>query len=115
MSSKIKKIVVVGGGSSGWMTAATLCTQLEGVEVSVIESPDHPIMGVEAGKYLGGIRHWTNLIGLKDKDFMPMVDGSYKLSIKFTDFEGPGTDPFIILSVNQLCLSKVLLQTIGGS
>ena len=36
MSSKIKKIVVVGGGSSGWMTAATLCTQLEGVEVSVL-------------------------------------------------------------------------------
>ena len=93
MSSKIKKIVVVGGGSSGWMTAATLCTQLEGVEVSVIESPDHPIMGVGEST-LGGIRHWTNLIGLKDKDFMPMVDGSYKLSIKFTDFEGPGTGSF---------------------
>lgn len=93
MSSKIKKIVVVGGGSSGWMTAATLCTQLEGVEISVIESPDHPIMGVGEST-LGGIRHWTKYVGLEDKDFMRETDASYKLSIKFTDFEGPGTGGF---------------------
>lgn len=93
MSTKIKKIVVVGGGSAGWMSAATFATQLDKVEIVVIESPDFPVLGVGEST-LGGIRHWTSLIGIEDKDFMPKVDGSYKLSIKFTDFEGTGTGGF---------------------
>ena len=93
MSTKIKKIVVVGGGSAGWMSAATFATQLDKVEIVVIESPDFPVLGVGEST-LGGIRHWTSLVGVKDKDFLPKVDGSYKLSIKFTDFEGTGTGGF---------------------
>ena len=55
-------------------------------------SPDFPILGVE--RALGGIKHWTSLIGLEDKDFLKETDGSYKLSIKFTDWSGKNTGGF---------------------
>ncbi len=93
MSKKIKSVCIVGGGSSGWMTAATFATQFPEIKVKIIESPDFPIMGVGEST-LGGIKHWTSLIGLEDKDFLTKTDGSYKLSIKFTDWSGKNTGGF---------------------
>ena len=93
MSKKIKSVCIVGGGSSGWMTAATFATQFPEIKVKIIESPDFPIMGVGEST-LGGIKHWTSLIGPEDKDFLKETDGSYKLSIKFTDWLGKNTGGF---------------------
>jgi len=81
----IEKIVVVGGGSAGWMTAATLIKAFPNKDISVIESKDVPVIGVGEST-LGGIRRWTRFIGLDEKDFFKATDASYKLSIKFTDF-----------------------------
>ena len=75
MSKKIKSVCIVGGGSSGWMTAATFATQFPKMDVTIIESPDFPILGVGEST-LGGIKHWTSLIGLEDKDFLKETDGS---------------------------------------
>ena len=93
MSKKIKSVCIVGGGSSGWMTAATFATQFPKMNITIIESPDFPILGVGEST-LGGIKHWTSLIGLEDKDFLKETDGSYKLSIKFTDWSGKNTGGF---------------------
>ena len=93
MSKKIKSVCIVGGGSSGWMTAATFATQFPKMNITIIESPDFPILGVGEST-LGGIKHWTSLIGLEDKDFLKEADGSYKLSIKFTDWSGKNTGGF---------------------
>ena len=46
MSKNIKKILIVGGGSSGWMTAAALIKQLPDIKVTLIESPSTPTIGV---------------------------------------------------------------------
>ena len=43
MSKPINKIVIVGGGSAGWMTAATLIHRLKGREVVLIEDPNTQI------------------------------------------------------------------------
>tara|TARA_B100000900_G_scaffold174226_1_gene147821 strand:- start:2900 stop:4612 length:1713 start_codon:yes stop_codon:yes gene_type:complete len=93
MSKKIKSVCIVGGGSSGWMSAATFATQLPNIDVTIIESPDFPILGVGEST-LGGIKHWSSLIGLEDKDLLKATDGSYKLSIKFTDWLGKNTGGF---------------------
>jgi tryptophan halogenase len=81
----VNNIVVVGGGSSGWMTAATLIKAFPTKNITVIESKDVPIVGVGEST-LGGIRHWTKFIGLDEDSFFKYTDASYKLSIKFTDF-----------------------------
>jgi tryptophan halogenase len=82
---KVDKIVIVGGGSAGWMTAATLITAFPNKEVVVIESKDVPTVGVGEST-IGGIRTWTRFIGLQESEFFADTDASLKLSIKFTDF-----------------------------
>jgi flavin-dependent dehydrogenase len=81
----VNKIVVLGGGSAGWMTAATLKHHLPNKEVCVIESPNIPTVGVGEST-IGQINAWLHDLDIKDKDWMVHCDASYKLSIKFTDF-----------------------------
>lgn len=78
-------ILVVGGGSAGWMSAATLIKKFPNSNITLVESSDVPTVGVGEST-LGFIRDWTNYLGLDDKDFIKHTNGSYKLSIKFTDF-----------------------------
>jgi len=85
MSKKINKVVIVGGGSAGWMSAASFIKAFPNKEIIVIESPDYATVGVGEST-LGGIKRWTNWIGIDEKDFMPYTDAVYKMSIKFTDF-----------------------------
>lgn len=80
-----KKIVIVGGGSAGWMTAATLCKNFPEIHVTLVESPNIAISGVGEST-ITGINEWMNLIGVEDKDFMKATDAVYKLSIKFENF-----------------------------
>jgi hypothetical protein len=82
---KIDKIVIVGGGSAGWMSAATLVKNFPNKSITVIESPDSPTVGVGEST-IGQINEWLFSLGIKDDDWMQFCDASYKLSIKFTDF-----------------------------
>src|SRR6056300_232874 len=85
----LKKIMIVGGGSAGWMTAATLIKCFPNKSITLIESPNIATVGVGEST-LGQIRGWTALLGIDDKDFITHTDGSYKLSIKFKDFYKKG-------------------------
>ena len=83
------KILIIGGGSAGWMTAATLESQFPHYKISLIESKNIPSIGVGEST-LVQITDWMSLLKIKDEDFLKHVDGSYKLSIKFTDFYKKG-------------------------
>ena len=89
----MKNIIVVGGGSAGWMSAATLIRAFPDKNITVIESPDVSTVGVGEST-LGHINGWLNYLNIEDKDFMPYCDASYKLSIKFTDFYKKGAGSF---------------------
>lgn len=85
MIKDLSKIVVVGGGSAGWMTAAMLIKFFPNWDISVIESPDVPTVGVGESTLLG-IKNYCNFLEIDERDFMSYTDASYKMSIKFTDF-----------------------------
>jgi tryptophan halogenase len=89
----IKTITVVGGGSAGWMTAATLVKNFPNIKINVIESPNVPTVGVGEST-LGQINEWLATLDIKDEDWMKECDASYKLSIKFTDFYKKGAGAF---------------------
>ena len=85
----MKKIMIVGGGSAGWMTAATLIKFFPNKEITVIESPDVPTVGVGESTIFQ-IREWLRSLEIDTEDFIKHTDASYKLSIKFTDFYKKG-------------------------
>jgi hypothetical protein len=85
MIKPVNKIVIVGGGSAGWMSAAALIKAYPEKDIVVIESPNVPILGVGEST-LGGINDYCKFLEINEKDFMSYTDASYKMSIKFTDF-----------------------------
>lgn len=93
MSKQVKKIVIVGGGSAGWMAASTLVGLKVCDDVTVIESPNIPTVGVGEST-LAGINNWLHTLGIKDEDFMAACDATYKLSIRFEDFYRKGSGGF---------------------
>jgi len=85
----VKSITIVGGGSAGWMTAATLLKAFPNKNISLIESPNIATIGVGEST-IQGIRKWIKYLEIDDRDFLSATEGSYKLSIKFTDFYKKG-------------------------
>jgi tryptophan halogenase len=87
--STVNNIIIIGGGTAGWMTASTLIKCFPYKNISLIESPNISTVGVGEST-LGQIRGWQALLDIKDKDFLVECDATYKLSIKFTDFYQKG-------------------------
>ena len=86
---QINSIIIVGGGSSGWFTASMLATKCPEIDVTLIESPNVPTIGVGESTILN-INWFINALGMKDEDWMPQCDATYKATIKFTDFYKKG-------------------------
>jgi len=81
----INKITIVGGGSAGWMTAAALVKFFPEKDITVIESPNTPPIGVGESTY-DGIRYFCTLLEIDNKDFFAYTDASIKLGITFSNF-----------------------------
>mgnify|MGYP003651311823 CR=1 FL=1 len=89
MDNETYDIIIVGGGSAGWMSASTLIKEFPDKKIALIESPEIATIGVGEST-IQQIRSWIKYLGINDKDFLKYVDGTYKLSIKFTDFYKKG-------------------------
>lgn len=88
------KLIIVGGGSAGWMTASALIKSFPNKEIILIESPNVPTIGVgeSTTQYM---REWVDFLGLKDEEWMPACDATYKFGLKFVNFaEGDFYYPF---------------------
>lgn len=88
-----KKILIVGGGSAGWMTAATLIKAHPEKEITLVESKDISKIGVGEST-TAGLPAWLQSLEIDHADFMQYTDAAYKLSIKFTDFHSIGDGGF---------------------
>ncbi|MFN7159093.1 MAG: tryptophan 7-halogenase, partial [Erythrobacter cryptus] len=80
------RVVVLGGGTAGWMTAAGLAGLLPGLaRVSLIESEEIGIVGVGEAT-LPHIRSFVERLGIDEAAFMKATHATYKLGIDFRDF-----------------------------
>jgi len=82
---RVNDIVIVGGGSAGWMAATTFVRLFPKKKITLIESPDIKTVGVGEST-INQFKQWLYLVGIKDDEFMKHCDASYKFTIRFTNF-----------------------------
>ena len=100
-----RKLLIVGGGSAGWMAAAYLDAALNRggapqgprgdqgrrvVDITLVESPDVPRIGVGEAT-VPSINHILEVIGIDERAFLQRVDGTFKQAIRYDDWLRGGT------------------------
>ena len=86
----VRNIVVVGGGTAGWMTAAALSKLLGGqYRIRLVESDDIGIIGVGEAT-IPNIKNFNNALAIDEDEFLRATKGTFKLGIEFVDWGAIG-------------------------
>jgi tryptophan 7-halogenase len=87
MSHRIQSVVIVGGGTAGWLTAGVIAARHQGrrqagFSVTLVESPNIPIIGVGEGTW-PTLRSTLQNMGVSETDFFRHCNAAFKQGAKF--------------------------------
>lgn len=98
MSKPVTRVVVVGGGAAGWITAGVIAAEHDarletGIDVVLIESPDVATIGVGEGTW-PTMRETLRKLGISETDFIRDCDASFKQGTRFDRWHTGTADDF---------------------
>ena len=93
MDGQVNRVLVVGGGTAGWLTAGILASTLNSkdensVQITLVESPNIPILGVGEGTW-PTIRSTLAKMGIDEGEFMRECDATFKQGSEFVNWMNP--------------------------
>ncbi|HKJ17801.1 MAG TPA: tryptophan halogenase family protein [Xanthomonadales bacterium] len=98
MSQKINRVVILGGGSAGWLTAGVLAAEHKtktnpDISITLVESPDVQIIGVGEGTW-PSMRDTLQRMGVSEAEFLIHCDASFKQGSKFSGWVSGEKDDY---------------------
>ena len=86
----VKRVVIAGGGTAGWLAAAVLSRQLgRMLDITLVESEEIGTIGVGEAT-IPTMRAFQSLLGVDEREFMRATKASFKLGIAFEGWTRPG-------------------------
>lgn len=92
---KIREIVIIGGGTAGWMAAAALIRLLDfgAMKITLVESDEIGTVGVGEAT-IPPLVAFNNMVGIAEDEFLAASQGTFKLGIEFVDWGAQGEGYF---------------------
>ncbi|MGA1693762.1 MAG: tryptophan halogenase family protein [Burkholderiaceae bacterium] len=90
----VNRVVIAGGGTAGWMTAALMSKLLgRGLSITLVESEELGTVGVGEAT-IPALHTFHNLLGINEAEFMAETNATFKLGINFEGWKNIGEDYF---------------------
>ena len=85
MNEKINNVVILGGGTAGWMTAAILSKAFKNLNITLVESEQIGTIGVGEAT-IPSLHFFNDMLGINSSNFVKNTSGSFKLGIQFENW-----------------------------
>lgn len=82
MTGTVRQVAIVGGGTAGWLSACMLAARRPDLQITLVESPDIPTIGVGEGTW-PTMRDTLSAIGITESEFLACCDASFKQGSRF--------------------------------
>lgn len=90
--NQIKNILILGGGTAGWMAASYLGKALgPAVTITVVEAPEIPRIGVGEATIPNLHKVFFDFLGLSEDEWMRECNASFKMGVRFINWRTPGS------------------------
>jgi hypothetical protein len=92
VNDSLRSVVILGGGTAGWMTAAYLSKKVPHLEITLIEAPTIPKIGVGEATVPNLQKVFFDALDIPEDEWMRAVNGSFKVGIRFVNWNGRNAD-----------------------